>query len=191
MSMTVPVDATPDTVVAFELHATSQNNSMKHHSVEIDVSASMISEAYVGMSSVQANQDWSINAGETVDVSFTIWNNASRQDIFSMGVEYQPAGMWQIEQPNRPDAVINPGGSTTFTVKITAPENAQAGDIAPPITPSITSQRSGMTITGEEFSMVSVRTISDLSLSLVDAPNKLRPGASNKVIIGCGDVRFQ
>lgn len=182
MSMTVPVGATPDTVVAFKLHATSQNNSMKHHSIEIDVSASMISEAYVGMSSVQANQDWSINAGETVEVSFTIWNNASRQDIFSMGVEYQPAGMWHIEQPNRPDAVINPGGSTTFTAKITAPENAQAGDIAPPITPSITSQRSGMTITGEAFSMVSVRTISDLSLSLVEAPNKLRPGASNKVI---------
>lgn len=182
MTMTVPVDATPDTVVAFKLHATSQNNSIKHHTVQIDVSASMISEAYVGMSSIQANQDWSINAGETVDVSFTIWNNATRQDIFTMGVEYQPAGMWQIEQPNRPDAVINPGGSTTFTAKITAPENAQAGDLAPPITPSITSQRSGMTITGDEFSMVSVRTISDLSLSLVESPNKLRPGAVNKVI---------
>lgn len=182
LSMTVPVDATPDTVAPFKFHATSQNNSLKHHSVDIDVSASMISEAYVGMTLLQANQDWSIDAGETIDVSFTIWNNASRQDIFSMSVQYQPAGMWHIEQPNRPDAVINPGGSTTFTAKITAPENAQAGDLAPPITPSVTSQRSGMTITGEEFSLVSVRTISDLSLSLIEAPIKLRPGAVNKVI---------
>ncbi|WP_438995756.1 COG1470 family protein, partial [Poseidonia sp.] len=103
LSMTVPLGATPDTVVSFSLQATSQNNTEKFHSLDIDIAASMISEAYVGMTTSQASNDWHIDAGEAKIVTFTIWNNASRQDIFSMTVEYEPKGMWIIEQPSRPD----------------------------------------------------------------------------------------
>ena len=182
LSMTVPLDSTPDTVVSFSLQATSQNNTEKFHSLNIDIAASMISEAYVGMTTSQASLDWHIDAGETKTVSFTIWNNATRQDIFSMTVEYEAKGMWIVEQPIRPDAVINPGGTSTFTALVTAPENAQAGEEAPALTPKITSQRSGMSIEGDPFESIKVSTIRDLGISLVDAPDKLRPGASNKFV---------
>ena len=182
LSMTVPLDATPDTIVSFAIQATSQNNTEKHHSLNINIAASMISEAYVGMTTSQASSDWHIDAGETKIVSFTIWNNASRQDIFSMTVEYEPKGMWIIEQPSRPDAVINPGGTTTFTARVTAPENAQAGEQAPALTPKITSERSGMSVEGDPFESIKVSTIRNLGVSLIDAPDKLRPGAYNKFV---------
>ena len=182
LSMTVPLDATPDTVVPFSIQATSQNNTEKSHSLNINIAASMISEAYVGMTTSQASQNWFIDAGESKTVSFTIWNNATRQDIFSMTVEYEPKGMWIVEQPTRPDAVINPGGTTTFTAIITAPENAQAGEQAPALTPKITSERSGMSIEGDPFEGIQISTVRNLGVSLIDAPDKLRPGASNKFI---------
>jgi hypothetical protein len=181
--MTVPLDATPDTVVPFSIQATSQNNTEKSHSLNINIAASMISEAYVGMTTSQASQNWFIDAGESKTVSFTIWNNATRQDIFSMTVEYEPKGMWIVEQPTRPDAVINPGGTTTFTAIITAPENAQAGEQAPALTPKITSERSGMSIEGDPFEGIQISTVRNLGVSLIDAPDKLRPGASNKFIL--------
>ena len=182
-TMTVPTDAMPDTVASFTLIAQSQNNSAKSHQVAISVSASMISEAYVGMTTAQAAGDWLVDAGETTSVHFTIWNNASRQDIFSMEVDYEMEGLWQIQQPTRPDAAINPGGSTTFSVQVTAPETGQAGDKAPALTPIITSKRSGMTLTGDSFEAIEVRTISDLSITLVEVPDKLRPGIANKVVV--------
>lgn len=182
-TMTVPTDAMPDTVAAFTLIAQSQNNSAKSHHVAVSISASMISDAYVGMTSAQAEGDWFVDAGETKSVHFTIWNNASRQDIFSMEVDYELEGLWQIQQPTRPDAAINPGGSTTFSVQVTAPETGQAGDKAPALTPIITSKRSGMTLTGDSFEAIEVRTISDLSITLVEAPDKLRPGIANKIVV--------
>ena len=183
LSMTVPVGATPDTVATFSLQSQSQNNSAKSHSLPIDIAASMISEAEVGMTFAQGDKDWLIDAGETKEVTFTIWNNASRQDIFSMEVLHDSSQTWVVEQPMRPDAVINPGATTTFTAKITAPATGQAGDKAPIITPQITSERSGMTIAGEAFDEIRVRTISDLSIELIETPMKLRPGTSNKVLV--------
>ncbi len=193
-SMSVASSAVPDTIGSFTFHAQSQNNSAKSHLLPISVSASMISEAYVGMTTIQSNQEWLIDAGEVITVDFTIWNNASRQDIFIMEVTHGTLGMWTVEQPSRPDAVINPGESTTFSVKITAPSTGQAGDQAPEITPSITSKRSGMTIVGDSFSGIEVQTISDLSITIVDAPSKLRPGAATMVLFevvnnGNGPVR--
>ena len=183
ITMSVAPSAIPDTIGSFTLHAQSQNNSAKSHHLPISVSASMISEAYVGMTIMQANQEWLVNAGETIIVDFTIWNNATRQDIFTMEVAHGSLGMWTVEQPTRPDAVINPGASTTFSVKITAPTTGQAGDKAPEVTPSITSKRSGMTITGDSFSGIEVRTISDLSITIVDAPTKLRPGTATMILL--------
>ena len=183
MTMTIPSTAAPDTVAPFTLIAQSQNNTAKQHQADISVSASMISEAYIGMTTTQMMRDWLVDAGETKTVEFTIWNNATRQDIFSMEVTHEAVGLWTIEQPTRPDAVINPGASTTFTVKVTAPETGQAGDKAPSLTPTITSKRSGMSISGEMFDNIVVRTISDLTITLLETPDKLRPGTANKVLI--------
>ena len=183
LTMTVPTSAAPDTVAPFTLIAQSQNNTAKQHQADISVSASMISEAYIGMTTTQMMRDWLVDAGETKTVEFTIWNNATRQDIFSMQVTHGSVGLWTIEQPTRPDAVINPGASTTFTVKVTAPETGQAGDKAPSLTPTITSKRSGMSISGDSFDSIVVRTISDLSITLLETPDKLRPGTANKVLL--------
>ena len=181
--LTVPQNAIPDSMFEFTLTATSQNSSMRTHTQNIDVSASMVSDAEVGMTYDQLNRDWDVDAGGTVTLEYTIWNNASRQDIFSIDLSYTNQGNWIIESPPAQAAVVNSESMTTFQIDITSPSTAQAGDSAPSITPSITSQRSGMNFEGSEFYGISVRTVSDLSLSLIEAPMKLKPGVPVKVIL--------
>jgi uncharacterized membrane protein len=181
--LTVPQNAIPDSMFEFTLMATSQNSSMRTHTQSIDVSASMVSDAEVGMTYEQLNRDWEVDAGGTVTLEYTIWNNASRQDIFSIDLLYVDQGNWIIEAPPVQAAVVNGGSLTTFRIDITSPTTAQAGDSAPSITPSITSQRSGMYFEGSEFNGISVRTVSDLSLSIVEAPMKLKPGVPVKMTL--------
>ena len=183
MTMTLPNDTAPDTISSFKLTATSQNDSRRLHEVEIDISASMISNASVEATNTQSTDEWMVIAGETKTISFTITNHATRQDIFEMSVQSSGAMLWVVEQPTRPNAVINSGASTTFTIEVTAPNNAQAGDSGPSITPIITSTRSGMTFMGLEFNELEVEAIEDIILRLIDSPTKLIPGAANKIVI--------
>ena len=181
--LTVPQNAIPDSMFEFTLTATSQNSSMRTHTQSIDVSASMVSDAEVGMTFDQLNRDWVVDAGGTVTLEYTIWNNASRQDIFSIDLSYTNQGNWVIESPPTQAAVVNSESMTTFRIDITSPSTAQAGDSAPSITPSITSQRSGMNFEGSEFNGITVRTVSDLSLTLIESPMKLKPGVPVKVTL--------
>jgi len=183
LTMTLPNDCAPDTISTFKLTATSQNDSRRLHEIEIDISASMISNASVEVTDTQSTDDWIVNAGDTKSISFTITNHAARQDIFEMSVQSSGAMLWVVEQPTRPDAVINSGASTTFTIKVTAPANAQAGDNGPSIIPIITSTRSGMTFMGAEFKDLEVESIEDIIIRLVDSPLKLTPGIGNKIEI--------
>ena len=181
MTMSLPNDCPPDTLSTFKLTATSQNDTSRFHEIEIDISASMISNASVVQTISQSADDWVITAGESKMISFTITNHATRQDIFEMSVQSSGGLFWDVEQPTRPNAVINPGDSTTFTAKVTAPENAQAGDDGPTITPIITSTRSGMSFMGDEFNELEVAVIEDLVIRLIESPTKLIPGAANKI----------
>ncbi|MDA9156244.1 hypothetical protein N9N88_01695 [Candidatus Poseidoniaceae archaeon] len=174
--LTVPETAIPDSMYEFSLTATSQNTSTRSHTQDIDVSASMISDASVGMTQEQKNQIWEMDAGDSISIEFTIWNNASRQDIFSISIDHSNVGSWVIESPPTQAAVVNSQSSATFRIEVTSPTTAQAGDMAPSITPTITSQRSGMVFQGAEFDEISVRTVSDLRLTLIEAPIKLKPG---------------
>ena len=174
--LTVPETAIPDSMYEFSLTATSQNTSTRSHTQDIDVSASMISDASVGMTQEQKNQIWEMDAGDSISIEFTIWNNASRQDIFSISIDHSNVGIWVIESPPTQAAVVNSQSSATFRIEVTSPTTAQAGDMAPSITPTITSQRSGMVFQGAEFDEISVRTVSDLRLTLIEAPIKLKPG---------------
>jgi hypothetical protein len=124
-----------------------------------------------------------IDAGETISIEFTIWNNASRQDIFSIAILHGPAGQWIIEQPAMNNAVINSGSSTSFNIDITAPMTGQAGDFAPVITPMITSTRSGMQYQGTPYDGIVVSTVSDLELRLLEAPRKLTPSVPTMVLL--------
>ena len=68
-----------------------------------------------------------------------------------MRVDVENAGAWNVQQPTRPDAVLNSGTSTTFEVVVDVPENAQANDRGPTITPVIESKRSLMEIKGDDY----------------------------------------
>jgi uncharacterized membrane protein len=183
LTMTLPNDCAPDTISTFKLTATSQNDSRRFHEIEIDISASMISNASVEVTNTQSLDSWIVDAGETKTISFTITNHATRQDIFEMSVQSSGSTLWIVEQPTRPNAVINSGASTTFTIEITAPANAQAGDNGPSIIPIITSTRSGMTFMGADFNELEVESIEDIVIRLVDSPLKLTPGIGNKIEI--------
>jgi len=181
--MTVPADAAPDTVVEFDMTLQAQNDSSRLDIKTIPISASMVSEASVALTNTDSTLKQYVEAGSQVVLKYTIWNNATRQDIFAMRVDVANAGTWTVHQPTRPDAVLNPGKSTTFEVVIDVPENAQADDRGPTITPIIESKRSLMEIEGEPYDGMRVMTTHDVQLTSISSPTKLTPGVPNEIIV--------
>ena len=182
-TMTVPADAAPDTVVEFDMTLQAQNDSSRLDIKTIPISASMVSEASVALTNTDSTLKQYVEAGSQVVLKYTIWNNATRQDIFAMRVDVANAGTWTVHQPTRPDAVLNPGKSTTFEVVIDVPENAQADDRGPTITPIIESKRSLMEIEGEPYDGMRVMTTHDVQLTTISSPTKLTPGVPNEIIV--------
>ncbi len=181
--MTVPGDAAPDSKFSFELTASSENMSSRSHTEQIEISASMVSDAEIGMSLETSESSWLVNAGETISVEFTIWNNATRQDIFTISLDSSEFGLWDVEGIPSINAVINSQSSSTFTLDVTAPATAQAGDKGPELAPQILSIRSGMEFHSKVFDELLVSTVSDLELRLVDSPSKLYPGIPSLVLL--------
>ena len=182
-TMTVPANAAPDTVVDFDLTLQAQNDSSRLDIKTISISASMLSEASVALTNTDSTEKQYVEAGSQVVLRYTIWNNASRQDIFTMRADVANEGTWTVHQPSRPDAVLNPGKNTTFEVVIDVPENAQANDRGPTITPVIESKRSLMEIQGEPYDGLRVLTTHDVQMSSVSSPTKLTPGIPNEIIV--------
>ncbi|MBQ70957.1 MAG: hypothetical protein CMA65_05665 [Euryarchaeota archaeon] len=179
MTMTVPSGVAPDTVGSFDFTMRAQNDSLRTVTTSIDISASMVSDASVDLVSSHKMDRIYINAGEEIKLTYEVWNNASRQDIFDISVLVEDQGTWIVEQPTGPPTVLNSGGKTTFDVYITAPNNAQAEDRGPRITPLLESQRSFMTIQGEEFDSLRIRTTEDITIETVNSPAKLTPSIPN------------
>ncbi len=179
--MTTPTDAAPDTVVEFDLSLTAQNDTTRVDVKTIPISASMVSVASVALNLPVSGDEHIVAAGEHITLKYTIWNNATRQDIFAMRVDVEDQPGWIVHQPTRPDAVLNPGATTTFEVVVEIPADARADEQGPTITPVIESKRSLMEIQGEPYSGLTVESVNDLSLTLVDAPTKLRPGQPNEL----------
>ena len=75
------------------------------------------------------------------------------------------------------------GSSTTYTVKITAPINAQAGDYGPMIYPKALSMRSGELVVGDSWQELRVNSIQELSISLIDSPVTLTPGIPMQIAV--------
>jgi len=182
-TMTIPSDEAPDAVVEFDLSLQAQNDTSRTDTKTISVSASMVSEASVYLSNTDASQKRYVEAGSQVVLKYTIWNNASRQDIFAMRVEVADEGTWTVHQPTRPDAVLNAGASTTFQVVVDVPENAQADDRGPRITPIIESKRSLMEIRGDDYDGLRVSTTHDIQAVPVSSPTKLTPGIPNEIVV--------
>ncbi len=182
-TLTPPSSVAPDTVVGFDLTLTAQNDTSRFDVKEIEVSASMISEASVDMIESLKTPRLMVDAGEHITLEYEIWNNATRQDIFSMRVQVDEPGNWVVHQPTRPNAVLNSGTSTTFKITVEVPHTAQANDRGPVITPIIESERSRMVIEGDPYDGLRVRTTHDIQLSLIDAPTKLTPGVANEILL--------
>ena len=179
MTMTVPSGVAPDTVVSFDFTMAAQNDSSRQVTKSIDISASMVSDASVDLIESLKMERMYVDAGDEIKLTYTIWNNASRQDIFDISVLVEEQGQWVVEQPTGPPAVLNSGGSTTFDIHITAPQNAQSEDRGPRITPLLESQRSKMTIQGQEFDALRISTTEDIAIEAIQTPSKLTPTIPN------------
>ena len=177
--MTVPLDASPDTTGDFWLTLTAQNDTSRTITEAITVQASMISQ--VNISFVGDDDYVYISAGETIHVPYTLTNQASRQDIFELSVDANPKLGWIIEPEDRPPIAINPGMTASFYIAVTAPSNGQANDAAPAFKPIVTSTRSTTSFSGLQYERVLIDTVHDLSLSLIDAEQWLRPGSVSMV----------
>ena len=175
--MTVPQGETPDKTGEYWFTMTAQNDTSRSTVEAIAVQASMISDALIELS-IDENDVTMISAGERVEIRYTVTNQATRQDSFELDVEYIPAIGWIIEQEQRPPIVINPGASTSFYVSVTAPQNAQANDVAPTIRPILTSTRSGMSYTGPDYNNIMIETLYDASISILSSTSVIVPGGT-------------
>ena len=175
--MTVPQGETPDKTGEYWFTMTAQNDTSRSTVEAIAVQASMISDALIELS-IDENDVTMISAGERVEIRYTVTNQATRQDSFELDVEYIPAIGWTIEQEQRPPIVINPGASTSFYVSVTAPQNAQANDVAPTINPILTSTRSGMSYTGPDYNNIIIETLYDASISILSSTSVIVPGGT-------------
>ena len=181
MTFTVPSDSVPDSVGKFELIARSQNDSSRVDVEEIDLTVSMVSIAEIIMNEQSINQNWSINPGESRTIYYTVWNNATSQDIFTPSVEVRDLGQWIIEEPKQNMLVINSGKTSAFSITITAPLQAQLDDICPKLTPVVTSARSGTEFTGLEFDGIEISRQDDLSIRIIEDLTTLTPGEDNRI----------
>ena len=179
MTMTVPQGAAPDTVVSFDFTMRAQNDTTKSVTVPIDISASMVSDAAVDLVESMKVERMYVDAGDEVKLTYNVWNNATRQDIFDISFLVEDQGQWIVEQPTGPPAVLNSGGSMTFDVYITVPDNAQADDRGPRLIPVLESQRSLMTMQGPEFDAFRVTTTENVGIEVVETPLKLTPSQPN------------
>tara|TARA_B110001452_G_scaffold245278_1_gene229861 strand:+ start:17395 stop:20964 length:3570 start_codon:yes stop_codon:yes gene_type:complete len=196
MTMTVPAGVAPDTVVSFDFTMSAQNDTTRTVTETIDISASMVTDASVDLVESMKMERMYVDAGEEIKLTYTIWNNATRQDIFDIIILVEDQGQWIIEQPTGPPAVINSGGSASFDVYVSVPTNAQANDRGPRIIPVLESQRSFMTVQGPEFDSFRVKTTENVGIEAVETPLKLTPSQPNAATFmitnhGNGDTEVQ
>ena len=175
-SASIPEGVPPDTQGEFWLTVTPLVDVSKAQTVAIKVKASMVSNAEVGLAALDSDKLWLIDAGESVDLTFTVWNNASRLDSFQAAVSYQERPGWVIELLDQNNIVINSQGSSSFRIRITSPSNSQAGDRCPSLIASITSTLSDTVFEAVEWDEIEITTRNDIVLSLIGMESKILPG---------------
>ena len=175
LTATIPNGVEPDMTAESWLTATSTNDSRRFDTKAIEVAAAMTSNAEINVDSSILGVQY-LDAGSSYDVTFRIWNNASRIDIFQPQIDYTEITGWTVELLNSPELAISPGSSSSFTVRVTSPINAQADDSGPIISPKALSMRSGELIIGNSWQGIRVNSLHDLSITLVDSPTTLTPG---------------
>lgn len=177
--VSVPADAEPDLTSTIWFDVNSFSDPTREDSQIIEAKAAMVSNAEVGINpSTYNDADWSVIPGDSKDIVFTIWNNASRQDVFDVGVIIQGGRSWNISQPSVSSMAVNPSSFATFSITVTAPTTGQANDPGPILTPYATSTRSGTNATSVPFSNLLIAPQYDLVLREIFFPSKVEPGVA-------------
>ena len=176
----VATDAEPDERAEVWFSASSTNDTRRTDMEIIEVAAAMISDAQISLEQTTIQQVL-IEPGQSHDVSFRIWNNASRIDIFQPGINYTEITGWSVELLETPELAIAAGSSSSYSVRITAPANAQADDVGPVITPTAFSIRSQDLITGQAWSGTVVSSVYDVAVELLESPTLLSPGIATPI----------
>ena len=175
--VSVPPNIDPDLISSVWLEVSSNSDPTRVNSSLVKAKSAMVTIADVGLDyETWSGVDWSILPGESTDVTFTVWNNASRLDIFSIGVDKNGGKTWSVSQPSVTTLAVNPGSSSTFTISVHSPTTAQVGDPGPIITPWATSTLSGNNATSIPFNEISVAAVYDINISKNIWPENIRPG---------------
>ena len=175
-------DALPGMRANTEFKAVSQADPDQYATMRVNVTASMVSSGGVGVNPMDVPDDgWWISPGETITVPFTIWNNATQQDSYTFSFDSTGVFGWTIEMLSSESVIIGPGGNARVLVAFTAPENAQANDPGPIVTPHAISTESGMSGTEDVFSGIRVRQLHDVTLSMNAPELDVIPGQPNEI----------
>ena len=175
LEVSVPNGVEPDVTAEVWLTATSTNDSRRFDTKVIEVAAAMVSDAEISVDSLSIHE-YLIDPGDSHDVTFRIWNNASRIDIFRPQIDFADVTGWDVVLLSTPDLAISSGSSSTFTVRITSPSNAQAGDLGPVIQAKALSLRSEELVVADSWQELTVNSLEDVSISLLQSPINLTPG---------------
>jgi len=188
LMMTVPETAAPDTVVQFSMTMTAQNDTRRSLTTAFDISASMVSNATIDLTSHDMTGTVQVLPGADTVLTYTVTNHAPRQDIFDVGVQVETPGQWIVEEPSRPAMVLNSGSTATFDVRVRAPLTAQSGDRGPTITPIIESQRSLMLLEGDAFEGIRGAAVHNVALEADELPQRILPGGTNLLLFNISNL---
>ena len=178
----LPQDALPGMRANSEFTVVSQADPNKVATMRANVTASMVSNGGVGVDPADVPADgWWITPGESITIPFTIWNNATQQDSYTFSFDSTGVFGWTIELLSSESVIIGPGSNARVLVSFTAPENAQANDPGPIVTPHIISTESGMTGTEDAFSGIRVRQLHDVTLTMNTPEMDITPGLANEI----------
>ena len=90
-------------IPSWNLTSVSRRKTTRRVDVKtIPISASMVSVASVALNLPVSGDEHIVAAGEHITLKYTIWNNATRQDIFAMRVDVEDQAGWIVHQPTRP-----------------------------------------------------------------------------------------
>ena len=124
-----------------------------------------------------------INPGDSDIVVFTVFNNASVQDIFETNVVFDGASNWEISEITPATLYLNSGDSGTFSARLTAPVTAQVGDDCPGYLASIISQRSGEIFASNIVDNFEISQVNNVAIELLESPENLVPGSENIISV--------
>ncbi len=193
MTVDIPLDTIPGQYSSLMLTATSDTRSDIFSRIRVNATAGMVSIANFAVDIQELDYDViSPLPGTTVDLPFTLWNNASTFDTFEVCIITSGSRSWTVSSENLGMIIEEESECTTphvfdvpgltalnLNIQVSIPENAQSGDNGPLLIPIVRSSKSAENISSVPFNDFSVRMITNLELRDLVSNNYLSPGSEN------------